>query len=66
MHVLFDVYVLVAQAGEIHNRLYTCIGFQCLLYSFKVFRFLSISKKMSTLWLTLKMASGDLLSFGLG
>lgn len=52
--------------GTLHNTLYDLIGFQCLLYSFKVFRFLSISKKMSTLWLTLKMASGDLLSFGLG
>jgi Polycystin cation channel len=61
----FDV-CLWSQTGEDFTYLYSLIGFLCLLYSFKVFRYLSISKKMSSLWLTLARASSDLISFGIG
>ena len=54
------------QTGENFTSLFSLIGFLCLLKALKVFRYLSISKKMSSLWLTLSRASVDLLSFGLG
>jgi hypothetical protein len=40
-----------------------CIG---LISALKIFKFLSISKKMNTLWLTLSRAAPDLLAFLVG
>ena len=40
-----------------------CVG---LIASLKIFKFLSISKKMNTLWFTLSRAAPDLLAFLVG
>jgi hypothetical protein len=40
-----------------------CIG---LISALKIFKFLSISKKMNTLWFTLSRAAPDLLAFLVG
>lgn len=42
------------------------LGFLGLLYAIKCFWFLSISRKMTALWLTLRYASSDLFFFSVG
>jgi hypothetical protein len=65
--LLADVWwVSHTQVGESFTTLFSLVGFLTLLKSLKVFRFLSISKKMNSLWLTLKRASQSLLYFALG
>ncbi len=45
---------------------FTLIGLTGLMAALKVFKFLAISKKMNTLWLTLSRAAPDLLTFLVG
>jgi hypothetical protein len=45
---------------------FTLIGLVGLMAALKVFKFLAISKKMNTLWLTLSRAAPDLFTFLVG
>lgn len=54
------------QLAERYVGAFTIAGGLGLLYSLKLFRYLSINKQMATMWTTLHRASTDLAAFLLG
>jgi hypothetical protein len=48
-------YVNYFELGELYQLTFTFAGFSAIFSTFKLFKFMSINKRMSALWITLEV-----------